>query len=350
MAKKKVAVLHVQCAFMSGGAEALTKSLTARLRERGFNAEIISLPFKWYPLNTLRDHFLMWRMLDVTQTCGEPIDLVIALKAPTYLVKHSNKVLWLMHQHRVAYDLRDHVPAGGLNTIPGGDKVMKEIIAMDNMAIPEARDIYSISKNVTHRLKQYNHIDSTPLYHPPALVGRYQSGPFGDYILSVGRLDPNKRIDLMIRALPYCDQHITLKIAGRGREAEPLQALARELHVEDRVELMGFVPDDDVIQLYAGALGVCFPPMDEDYGYITLESFLSKKPIVTCHDSGGVLEFARDQESAFVVDPAPEQIGACFQRLYENKTLARRMGEAGFETVKDVSWDHVIDELTKSIR
>ncbi len=350
MKKKKVAVLHVQCAFMSGGAEALTASLTSQLRERGFDAERTSLPFKWYPINTLLDGFLQWRLLDLSESNGEKIDLVIALKTPTYLVRHDHKVLWLMHQHRVAYDMRDNVPAGGLNTIPGGQEAIKQIIAMDNMTIPEASSIYSISKNVTDRLKQYNHIDSTPLYHPPALAGRYKTGEFGDYILSVGRLDPNKRIDLLIRALPYCDSHIMIKIAGRGREAEHLQALANELHVEDRVKLLGFVSDEEVIDLYAGALGVCYPPIDEDYGYVTLEAFLSHKPIVTCHDSGGVLEFARHQDNALVVEPNPEQIGACFQYLYEHKATAKVMGATGYEVVKDIGWNNVIDELTKSIR
>lgn len=350
MRKKKVAVLNVQCAFMSGGAEALASGLTKQLKQRGFDAELVTMPFKWYPINTLLDSFLQWRMLDLSESNGENIDLVIATKTPTYLVRHENKSLWLMHQHRVAYDMRDSIPAGGLNTLPGGIEAMQQIKAMDCMAIPEANNVYTISQNVSNRLQQYNGIASTPLYHPPSLVGRYQPGEFGDYILSVGRLDPNKRTHLLIQALKYCDKRIKLKIAGRGREMDNLKKLAQELGMEDRVELLGFVPDEDIIGLYASALGVCFPPIDEDYGYITLEAFLSQKPIVTCHDSGGVLEFAREGESAFVVEPKAEQLGECFQKLYQNKQLARSMGAAGYETVKDISWDVVIDELTKTIR
>lgn len=350
MHKKKVAVLNAQCAFMSGGAEALARNLTAQLRLRDYDAELVTLPFKWYPINTLLDGFLQWRMLDLSESNGEKIDLVIATKTPTYLIRHENKALWLMHQHRVAYDMRDHVPAGGLNTIPGGLEAMRQIIHMDNLAIPEAPEVFTISQNVTDRLMAYNGIASTPLYHPPSLEGRYQSGPFGDYILSVGRLDPNKRVHLLIQALKACDRRITLKIAGRGKEMDNLRELAEAEGVADRVEFLGFVPDDDLIQLYAGALGICFPPIDEDYGYITLEAFLSKKPLVTCHDSGGVLEFAQDGESAFVVNPDPEELGACFQKLYDNKEQARRMGGAGYKVVKDIRWDSVIDELTKTLR
>lgn len=350
MRKKKIAVLHVQVPFVRGGAELLTENLTRQLRKRGFDAELVSIPFKWYPNNALLDSYLMWRMVDLTESNGEKIDLLIALKNPTYLARHPNKVLWLMHQHRVAYDLRDNRMAGGFNTIPGGLEIEKMIRHMDNLAIPEAKEIYSISKTVTARLQRFNHIPSTPLYHPPALEGQYHSGDFGDYILSVGRLDPNKRIDLLIQALCHCDKKIRAKIAGKGNELENLKQLAHRLGVEDRVDFLGFVPDDDLPDLYANALAVCFPPIDEDYGYITLEAFLSQKPILTCRDSGGVLEFAVHEENALIVDCDAEKMGECFNRVFQDKAWTREMGRLGYERVKDISWDHVIDELTKTIR
>lgn len=348
--KKKVAVLHVQCPYMRGGAELMTEGLTCQLQLRGYDAERISMPFKWYPNNVLLDSFLMWRMVDLTQSNGEKIDLIIATKQPTCLAQHPNKVLWLMHQHRAAYDLRDSVLAGGLNTIPGGPRVIEQITAMDNLSIPEAKEIYSISQVVTDRLKRFNHIDSTPLYHPPSLEGRYYSGEFGDYILSVGRLDANKRINLLIEALPYCSKKIQVRIAGKGPEMEHLRQIAVKLGVESRVTFLGFVPDEDLLDLYANALAVCFPPVDEDYGYITLEAFLSKKPILTCYDSGGVLEFAKEGENALITEADPKAIAERFERVYQNKSMAKEMGLAGYERVKDISWDCVIDELTKTLR
>ena len=173
---------------------------------------------------------------------------------------------------------------------------------------------------------------------------------YENYILSVGRLDPNKRVDLLIRALQYCDSQIKAVIAGKGAIREELEKLADSLGVKDRVTFLGFVPDQELPNLYANALAVCFPPIDEDYGYITLEAFLSKKPVVTCRDSGGVLEFVKHGESGLVCNVNPQEIGEAFNTLYHNKSLARDYGVAGFETVKDIKWDHVIDELTKTIR
>ena len=349
MGKKKVAVLHAQVPFVRGGAELLVENLTKQLKIRGFDAEIVSLPFKWYPNNTLLDSYLAWHMLDLTESNGQKIDLVIATKVPTFMIQHPNKVVWLMHQFRTAYDLQDNGPAGGCNTIPGGKELKHKIVHMDNLALGSIKPIYTISKTVTNRLKQYNGIESTPLYHPPALAGKYFTENYGNYILSIGRLDPNKRVDLLIRALPYCDSHVNAVIAGTGAIRSELESLAEELNVKDRVQFLGFVPDKDLLKLYANALAVCFPPIDEDYGYITLESFLSKKAVITCSDSGGVLEFARNHKNSIICQPTPREIGNAIDALYQNKDLAKEYGEAGYDTVKNISWDFVIDILTKTI-
>lgn len=350
MAKKKVAVLHAQVPFGRGGAEYCAENLVKNLRRRGFETEYVAMPFKWYPNEVLLDSYLMWRMADLTEANGEKIDLVIPMKAPTYVVRHPNKVLWLMHQHRVAYDLRDDVMASGLNVVPGGRKVIEAITNMDNMTIRESKAIYAHSQNVADRLMRYNGIEATPLYHPPALAERCKAGSFGNYVFCAGRLEKMKRIDLLIRALPHCDRRIRVKLAGKGPELEPLQKLARELKVQDRVDMLGFVPDEDLPDLYANALAVCCPPVDEDHGYVAMEAFLSQKPVVSCHDSGSVLEFVRDGENGYIVDADGEQLGTCFEKLYRNKKLARDFGRAGYERVKDISWDNVIDELTKTIR
>lgn len=350
MRKKKVAVLHSQVPFIRGGAENHVENLVKHLRLRGYNAELVSIPFKWYPGVSLLDSYLMWRMVDLTESNGEKIDLVIPLKVPTYAVRHPNKVSWIMHQYRAAYDLRDSVECGGLNTIPGGNALRQKIVELDNKTIRESRVIYANSRNVARRLKEYNQIDSIPLYHPPTHIGKYFCDSYGDYILSVGRLDKSKRIDLLIRALPYCGRKAKLIVAGKGPEEESLKKLARELQVEDQVTFLGFVPDDELLKLYANTLAVCFVPIDEDYGYITLEAFLSKKPIITCYDSGGVLEFAVEQENSFIVSPNPRELGERIRTLYDHPDMAKEMGEDGYQQVKDISWDHVIDELTKTIR
>lgn len=349
MIHKRICVLSAQVPFMRGGAELMVDSLVAQLQKRGYNAELVQLPFKWYPCEDLVSSMLIWKQIDLRESNGEKIDLVIATKFPTYLVEHSNKVLWLMHQHRVAYDLYDNERYAGLRFMKNGEKTKDTIRNSDTEAISSFRHRYTISRNVSDRLKSYNNIDSKPLYHPPALAGRYYCNSYGDYILSVGRLDPIKRNDLLIRAVPILNKNIKVVIAGKGSEMSYLRKLASDLNVSDRVIFLGFVSDEQLLELYSNALSIFFAPIDEDYGYITLEAFLSKKPVITCKDSGGVLEFVKHGENGLVCELDINSLSEEINKLYENKDLCMEMGSAGYNLVKTFNWDIVIDELTKTL-
>lgn len=347
MRKKKVAVLHAQVPFVRGGAELHVQALCENLRKWGYDAELIQMPYKWYPQESLYDSMMSWRMIDLSESNGEKIDLVIGTKFPSYGAIHENKVTWVIHQFRQVYDLYD--TENGYSRIPHGADIQQVVKRYDERCLKESRAVFANSKTVADRLSRYNKIPSTPLYHPPALVGRYETGDSLGYILSVGRLDALKRNDLLIRSAAQT-KNISVKIAGRGPEMDHLKALARKLRVEDRVEFLGFVPDEDLLKLYAGALAVYFAPIDEDYGYITLEAFLSQKPVITCFDSGGPLEFVVNGKNGFICNPQPEEIAAAMLRFREKPEMAKAFGQAGREAVKDISWDHVIDELTKTIR
>ena len=243
--KKKVAILHAQVPFVTGGAELMVHALKNNLTERGFEAEIIQLPFKWYPENSLYDSMLAWRLLDLSESNGQKIDLVIGTKFPSYGAIHDNKVIWMIQQYRQVYDLYDS--KYGLINDSNGENIRKKVLHFDNVTVKEAKSIYTISKNVSNRLKRYNGIESEPLYQPPPMYGRYKSGNVGDYICSVGRLDKLKRNDLLIKSLAYCDKNVKLKIAGKGPEMDNLIALAKKLRVQDRVDFLGFVPDNDLL-------------------------------------------------------------------------------------------------------
>jgi len=95
---------------------------------------------------------------------------------------------------------------------------------------------------------------------------------------------------------------------------------------------------------------VVFPPLDEDYGYVTLEAMLSSKPLVTCTDSGGPLEFVDPGETGLLANPSAESMAEAFDWLWENRTEARRMGEAARERYANlrISWHTVVEGLVGS--
>lgn len=349
MRKKNICICSAQVPFVRGGAELLVESLHRELKMRNYNVEIVQIPYKWYPKNEIINSTFAWRMLDLSESNGQKIDLVIPTKFPSYAVKHDNKVTWLMHQFRQIYD-QYGTEYSEFENSEDDNIIRNKIMDIDNITLSESKKIFSIAKNTTNRLKKYNNIDSEVLYHPPKQVGKYYCNEFDDYVLSVGRLESVKRVDLLIKSLKYCDKSIKALIAGTGPYREELEKLAEKIGVSDRVEFLGFVSDEDLLALYANAFSVFFAPFDEDYGYITLEAFLSKKPIITSKDAGGVLEFTENDVNGYICNVSPEEMGQAIQKLWLDKNICAEFGNNGYNKVKDISWDIVIDKLTETIR
>lgn len=346
---KTVLVCAVQAPFIVGGAEILVSELRQNLERRGFRADVANVPFKWYPVSELIRQALAWRLIDVTESNGTPVDLVIPTKFPSFLVRHPRKVTWLFHQHREVYDLFGTEYCSFTDS-PEDRQVREAIQRLDTTALSECRNIFTISKNVADRLARYNGLEGVPLYPPPKHLGRYRTDAYGDYLFYAGRLDRLKRLDLALDALKRVGSGARLKIAGTGPLEPELRKQSERLGLGDRVEFLGFVSDADLVDLYAGCRAAYYAPLNEDYGYVTVESFLSRKPVVTTSDAGGPLEFV-DGDTGMVADPDPESIARAVDVLWTKpESRLREMGEAGYLRVKDISWDHVIDRLTESIR
>lgn len=345
----RILIATVQVAFIRGGAEILAEGLQKALVAAGHEAEIAAIPFNWYPPQRILEHMLAFRLIDVTESSGTPVDRVIGLKFPAYLLQHSNKVLWLLHQYRGAYDLWDR-RYGDLSPGPEGTLIRDAIRRADEQFIPEARAVFTIAGNVTQRLRTFNGIEATTLYHPPEGAEHYTCALAEDYLFFPSRLNTVKRQSLVLEALARTRQPVRVQFAGRGDTAaitEELQATARRLGVDRRVAWLGSVSNEEKRRLYAHSRGVVFPPMDEDYGYITLEAMLASKPVVTCTDSGGPLEFVVDGETGLVVEPTADALAEALDRLWRDPDQARAWGRAGrarYESL-DISWANVVKRL-----
>jgi glycosyltransferase involved in cell wall biosynthesis len=345
MSGERICICDAQVPFARGGAEMLCESLRDELVRRGFEADLVSLPFGWPTRVDVLKSCLAWRLIDLTEAAGKRIDRVIATRFPSYLVKHPNKVVWLVHQLRQVYDLLG-TRHSDFAEVPRDRAVIEMVRDMDRRTLREARAVFTISRNVAARLRRHNEVEAEVLYPPPRLEARYHPGDFGDYVFAIGRLDRMKRFDLLVRALKHTETAVRCRIAGSGPEREALAELAARLGVADRVELLGWVDDREVVELFAGACGVFYAPYDEDYGYVTVEAFKAGKPVVTTADAGGVLEFVEDGVDGFVCAPdAPRQIASRLDRLFRERGEARALGAAGQARVKAIGWERVIASL-----
>ncbi len=341
----RIAICAAQIPFVRGGAEVLYESLRDELVRRGHQVEIVSLPFNWSTRLNIIQSALAWRLVDLTSSAGQPIDLVIATRFPSYLVRHPRKVVWLIHQFRQIYELKG-TRYSDFGERPEDEESEKILRRFDQRALGEACARFSISRNTAERLARFNRLDAEPLYPPPGLAGRYRAGAYGDYVFSAGRLDPMKRFDLLLRAIAATKSAVRCVIAGEGPDRERLQTLAAELGIEGRLELPGRIEDERLLDLYSGALAVFYAPYDEDYGYVTVEAFLSSRPVLTTSDSGGVLEFVSDGVNGFVCPPgAHREMASRIDRLAGDTRMARQLGEAGARAVEAIHWDGVVERL-----
>ena len=344
MAIHTVLVCETQVPFVTGGAESLVRSLVEQLRTRGYKAELVSLPFKWYPKQEILAHAAAWRLLDLSESNGRPIDLLIGTKFPSYFARHPRKVAWLIHQHRAAYDLCG-TEYSDFEHVELDVGLRQKLMELDRQMLEECWRRFTISETTTQRLERFTGVRAEALYHPPRLAGRLRAGPYGNYVLSVGRLESTKRIDLLLKAMPDVDPSLRLLVVGEGTQRDRFEAVAEEYGLDGRVEFVGRVGDETLLELYAGALAVAFVPYDEDYGLVTLEAFLARKPVVTASDSGGTLEFVKDGVSGVVCAPEADAVADALNRLVTDRRLAASLGEAGYERARQITWDGVIGKL-----
>ncbi|HEV7721768.1 MAG TPA: glycosyltransferase family 4 protein, partial [Iamia sp.] len=305
--------------------------------EAGHRAEAVRIPAAW-DRDRLLDAPTAWRMVPLDA------DVVIPVNFPAYYARHPRKVVWLAHQHRAAYDGIGQ-PWSDLGLDDTSLEVQRQLAEWDAVALGEAVARFTISGVVSDRLARFCGLDSTPVYHPPPLAGRLHASPLGDRIVSVGRLEQNKRPGLLIDGLAACSRPIPGVLAGTGSLASSLAADASERLAPGRLEMPGYVSDEVSIGLFHDALAVLYAPYDEDYGYVTLEAFLAGKPVVTTHDAGGVLEWVEDGVTGLVTDGTPEGLGEAFDRLDGDRDLAARMGAAGRARAEALGWGAVVDQL-----
>ncbi len=339
----RIAVLRPQVPFARGGAEIFTDQLVEELRARGHEADLVSVPFKWYPGARVLTQAFLWRMLDLDEADGKRIDVVVATKFPSYLVRHSDKRVWLVHQFRQAYEL-DGTSLGQFGDSPEDRAPSSQGPGVGSgRSRRRPRGSSRSRENVAGRIASSTGLAAEVLPHPPQALD-YRCESYGDFVLSVNRLDRAKRIDLLLEAAAR-DGSLDVVIAGEGPDRERLERLAHERGLNGRVRFTGRIGEDELADLYARCLAVYYAPVDEDYGMVPLEAFLSEKPVLTTTDAGGPLEVVVGPQHGLVVAPDAAEIARALGWLREHPDEAASYGRAGKAIASEVTWDRAIGRL-----
>ena len=332
--------------FSPGGARLMAEWLQLKLQERGHDVASVTIPF------TDETDFILpqmnaFRMIELDTS----FDRVITLRPPAHLVRHRRKVVWFIHHLRVFYDLWDTAYRPFPDTLQS--RALRDAIHVaDTRALREAHKVFTNSRVVADRLQQFNGIVGDVLFPPIYAPGAFRAEDYGDEIVCVCRLERHKRQDLLIEAMRHTRTPVRLRLCGVGSSEEfanGLRAAVAEHGLGARVTIENrWISEVEKADRLAGALACVYIPFDEDsYGYSTIEAAHAGRGTVTVSDSGGVPDFVIDNETGLVVCPQAQALAAAFDRLFADRTLARRLGE-GAETqvaALGIDWDTVIGKL-----
>ena len=338
----RIAVCAPQVPFARGGAEIFAHDLVAELRARDHEVDLVTVPYKWYPGERVLSQAFLWRLLDLDEADGRTIDLVIATKFPSYAVRHARKVVWLLHQFRQAYEL-DRTELGQFGESAEDRATRRAVQRLDRVALGEARKIFATSRNVAERLERSTGLTAEVMPHPPQELP-YRTEGYEDFVLSVGRLDRAKRHDLLLDALA-ADSSLRCVIVGDGPDRQRLEETAQRLGLDGRARFAGRVDEQELADLYARCLVVYYAPVDEDFGMVPYEAFLSEKPVLTTTDAGGPLEVVADRRTGLVCEPRAAALAEACSWLRAHIDDAKQWGRAGKEIARTVSWDETIQRL-----
>ena len=342
----RVAVVTSAPLFVEGGHLVIARSLVQALREQGHEATMVLTPQNRFGRQGAA--YLSTWLTDVgLGDQNRVVDQVISLRFPSYAVRHPNHVVWLNHTMREYYDrwemFKETLSWKG--RIKEGTRRQLIHIADRYLLTRNVRKVYSQSRAVAARLQRWGGIESETLYPPPPQRA-YRCDCYGDYIFAVSRLAPLKRLSLLIEALAHPEAAgIRCIIAGEGEEHQVLEHAIMTRGLSSRVQLIGRIDDGQMLDHLAKCRAVCFPPLDEDYGFVTVEAFASRKPVITCTDSGGPAELVVDNVNGKVCAPRPERLAVALRELMDDQTTAERLGQAALNVVTGMTWPRAISRL-----
>jgi glycosyltransferase involved in cell wall biosynthesis len=342
----RIAVVTSSPPMVEGGHMTIARALVQALRAEGHQAEVVVTPQN--PFGRQASAYIATWLTDLTASGLDRIDQVISLRYPSYAVRHPQHVCWLNHTMREYYDLWDRFertlsPRGRFK-----ERLRRRAMhAADRYLLTHnVKRLFVQSRTVQQRLAMWPELRSEVVY-PPAPHRAYRCDGYEDYIFMVSRLTTLKRADLLLRALATPrGAGIRAVIAGDGEERGPLMTLARELGLDGRVTLTGGLSEAQLLDHLARCRAVCFPPLGEDYGFVTVEAFSSSKAVITCRDSGGPAELVEPQVSGFICDPTPESLADALAAVMADRSLAESLGTGARKTASRLTWPGVVSKLT----
>jgi glycosyltransferase involved in cell wall biosynthesis len=172
-----------------------------------------------------------------------------------------------------------------------------------------------------------------------AVLARY--GIRRPFVLSVGMIQPRKNLPRLIEAFALLCRdasvpHCLVICGGKGWQFDEVFATVENLGLASRVVFTGFVPDEDLLHLYAACDAFAYPSLYEGFGLPVVEAMAAGAPVLTS-DNSSLREVAGD--AALLCDPrSVEDIAGKLRRLIEDRSLRQTLVERGRARAQQFTW------------
>lgn len=168
-------------------------------------------------------------------------------------------------------------------------------------------------------------------------------------LLFVGRLDPFKGPDILLRAATLMKQDALLVIVGgnlsHDKDLQSLRQMAQDLHVADRVLFLGAHPREEMPLFYNAANITVMPSYHESFGLAAVESLACGTPVVATR-AGGLTTIVHHGENGFLVPRCPGFFAERLDTLLSDNLLYYRLSSAARSSVMQFSWEKVAHEVS----
>jgi glycosyltransferase involved in cell wall biosynthesis len=155
------------------------------------------------------------------------------------------------------------------------------------------------------------------------------TGRTADRLLFVGRLNRQKGIETLLRAVAASQAAPSLDVIGDGDLRQPMEALAGTLGIQDRVRFRGALPQQELRDYYRAAAAVVIPSIEEGLGLVGVEAQLCETPVIA-FNSGGLTDVVQDQRTGILVqEPTAPALTAAIDGLLSSPDHGAALGAAG---------------------
>lgn len=367
-----------------GGISVVTERLTHALSEKGHSVAIIAPSTSWKFRRETKNGITIYRMQSILVHKAKQIRFspkffykkkieyivdtfkpdIVHIETPNDIASTTVEVAKKRNIPIIAtcHIMPENI-SGALPFLPSqigkmfGNLYMKQLIQVFNKVdFVTAPTMTGIAILRAHEIKPQteavsNGIDLQQFAIPPkeqqeVLREKYHL-PTVPIVLYIGRLDKEKRVEILIESLSYLKNTIQFHvvIAGKGEEMKELLELVQKLGMVDRVSFIGFVEESDLPKLYALASVFVMPSTAELQSLVTMEAMALGLPVIGAR-AGALPYLIKPNQNGFLFEPDnPEDLAKKLQLILEDKTVQRSMGKQSLELIKEHDIRHIVKEM-----